>query len=70
MLFQVDRKSVSTSRNGEIVSEYVSTRQKTCLHWHNYVKNQRKLFPIAVIRILNRLLCNLNNGFHQQDKKF
>ena len=24
---------------------------------------------IAVIRVLNRLLYNLNNGFHQQEKK-
>ena len=31
ILFQLDRKSVSSSRNGEFVYEYVSIRQKNCL---------------------------------------
>ena len=30
VLFQVNTKSVSISRNGEFVSEYVSTRRKNC----------------------------------------
>ena len=64
MPFQVDRKSISTSRNGEFVYKYVSTRRKNCIHWQKSLKNQRKLLPIAVIRVLNRLLYNLNNGFH------
>ena len=29
-----------------------------------FEKKQRKSLPIAVIRALNRLVHNLNNGFH------
>ena len=36
--------------------------EKNCLHW--------KLLLVAVIRILYRLLYNLNNGLHQQQIKF
>ena len=32
ILFQIDRKSVSTSWNGEFVQEYVSIRPKNCFH--------------------------------------
>ena len=60
ILFQVDRKSVYTSTNGE----YVSTRRKDCLHWQQYLENQRKLLAIAVIKFLNRPFCNLSNAFH------
>ena len=40
ILFQVDKKSVSTSKNGEFLEEYVSTRRKNCLHWQKYLKIQ------------------------------
>ena len=49
MLFQVDRRSVSTCKNEEFVLEYVSTRRKNSLHWQKYLKNLRKSLPIAVI---------------------
>ena len=39
ILFQVDRKLISTSKNGESVKEYVSTRREDCLHWQKYLKN-------------------------------
>ena len=55
ILFQVDRKSVFTSRNGEFVEEYVSNTRKHYLYWQEYLKNQRKLLQIAVISVLNRL---------------
>ena len=64
ILFQVDRKSVSTSSNGEFVQKYVPTRRKNCLHWQEYLKKQRKSLPIAVIRVLNRLLYDLYNDFY------
>ena len=49
MLFQEDRRSVSTRKNEEFVLEYVSTRRKNSLHWQKYLKNLRKSLPIAVI---------------------
>ena len=33
-------------------------------------EKSKKLLPIAVMRVLNRFLYNLFNGFHQQGKKF
>ena len=63
ILFQVNRKSVSTSRNAEFAYKYVSTRGKNCIR-QEYLKIQKKLLSIAVIRVLNRPLYNLNNGFH------
>ena len=33
-------------------------------------KKFKKIVAKAVIRVLNRLLSNLNNGFHQREKKF
>ena len=54
-MFQIDRKSVSTSKNGD---------EKNRLHWQKYLKTQRTSSPIAVIRVLNRLLYNMNNGLH------
>ena len=41
-----------------------TTRRKNCLHCQEYLKNKRKLLTIAVIRVLNTLSYNLNNGFH------
>ena len=38
--------------------------------WQEYLKNQKKSLAVAMIIVLNRLLYNLNNGFHQQEKKF
>ena len=32
IMFQIDRKPVSTSWNGEFVQEYVSIRPKNCFH--------------------------------------
>ena len=32
--------------------------------WQEYLKNQKKSLPVAMIRVLNRLLYNLCNGFH------
>ena len=32
ILFQLDGKLVSTSRNGEFVEEYVSVKWKNCFH--------------------------------------
>ena len=32
ILFQLDRKSISTSRNGEFIQEKVSIRRKNCFH--------------------------------------
>ena len=37
---------------------------KTASIDRNIKKNQRKWLPISVIRVVNRLLYNLNNGFH------
>ena len=34
------------------------------------IGKMQKSKNIAVIKVLNRLLYNLNNGFHQQGKKF
>ena len=64
ILFQVERKLVSTGRNGEFVLEYVFNRRKNCLHWQKCLENYRKSLQIAVMRVRNRLLYNLNNGFH------
>ena len=64
MVFQLNRKLVSTSRNGKIISEYASARRKICFRRQEYIKNQIKWFPIIEIRVLNRFLYNLNNGFH------
>ena len=64
MVFQLNRKLVSTSRNGKIISEYASARRKNCFRRQEYIKNQIKWFPIIEIRVLNRFLYNLNNGFH------
>ena len=64
IMFQLDRKSVFTSRNGEFNQEQVSIRQKNCFHFQEYQKNRRKWLPIAVIRVLNRLFYDLYNSFH------
>ena len=34
---------VSTSKNGEFLYEYVSTRQKNCLHCQKYLKISKKI---------------------------
>ena len=69
ILFQIDRKSVPINENGKFVEEYLSTRRKNCFHWQEYLKNQIKWLPTAVIRVLNRFFYDLNNGFHQQERK-
>ena len=33
LLFQVDRKLISSSRIDEFVQEYVSTKRKICFYW-------------------------------------
>ena len=33
-------------------------------------EKSEKIVANSSIRVLNRLLYNLNNGFHQQEKKF
>ena len=63
ILFQIDRKLVLISGNGKFV-EYLCTRRNNCLHWQEYLQNKIKWLPIAVRRVLNSLLYNLNNGFH------
>ena len=60
MLFQVDRTLVSTRMENVFKNTFLTKK----LLWQEYVKNQRKSLPIAMIRDLNRLLYNLNNGFH------
>ena len=40
ILLHVDRKMVSTSKNGEFLYEYVSTRQKDC---QKYLKISKKI---------------------------
>ena len=64
MVFQLNRKLVSTSRNGKNFSGYASARRKNCFRRQEYIKNQIKWLPIIEIRVLNRFLYNLNNGFH------
>ena len=61
--------SLKISRNGNFVEEYFSTMRKNCLHWQEYLQNQIKWLPVVVIRVLNRLFYNLNNGFHLQERK-
>ena len=50
ILFQVDRRSVSTSRNEKFVKEYVCTTQETALARISEIS--KKIIAIAVIRAL------------------
>ena len=69
ILFQIDGKRVLINGNGKFVEEYLCSRRKNYLHSQEYLQNQIKWLSIAVIRVLNRFLYNLINGFHLQERK-
>ena len=61
ILFQLDRKSVSTAGIENSFKKKFLSDGKTGSIYRNT--------QILSIRVLNRLLYKLNNGFHQQERK-